>query len=60
MSDGKIPVEFSYDFSIGNFIKNAYYETETNRATLVFKDNIGTYQLWIPKSIIKYGWNKDR
>lgn len=60
MSDDKIPVEFSHDFSKGNFVKNVYYETETDRAILVFKDNTGSYQLWIPKSIIKISWNKDR
>ena len=60
MPDEKIPVEFSYNFSKGNFIKSVYYETETDRAILVFKDNLGTYQLWIPKSIIKYDWNRDK
>ena len=60
MSEEKLSVEFSYDFDKGNYIRNVYYVTETDAAILVVKDNIGSYEMWIPKSLIKFGWKADK
>lgn len=52
-------VEFSYSLKDGNFIKKIYYELETERAVM-FGRNEDDKILWIPKSIIKGGWYKEK
>jgi len=63
MSDGNQDegesVEYSYNLKDGNYIGNIYYEFETNKAVL-FERNLDEKGLWIPKSIIKGGWKKDK
>ena len=56
--EGEI-VEYSFDLNIGNYIEKIYYEYETNNAVL-FGRNIDERALWVPKSIIKGGWKKDK
>lgn len=52
-------VEYSFDFNIGNYIEKIYYEFETNNAVL-FGRNIDEKALWVPKSILRGGWKKDK
>ncbi len=52
-------VEFSYSLKEGNYIKKIFYEFETERAVR-FGRNHDEKFLWIPKSIIKGGWKKDK
>ena len=56
--EGEI-VEYSFDLNIGDYIEKIYYEYETNNAVL-FGRNIDERALWVPKSIIKGGWKKDK
>lgn len=52
-------VEFSYSLKDRNYIKKIYYERETEKAVM-FGRNVDEKVLWIPKSIIKAGWSKDK
>ncbi|MFW9970466.1 MAG: hypothetical protein ACFFDF_09715 [Candidatus Odinarchaeota archaeon] len=52
-------VKYSFSFKNGNYIANIYYEFETNKAVL-FGRNTDEKALWVPKSIIKGGWKKDK
>lgn len=52
-------VEYSFDLNIGNYIEKIYYEFETNNAVL-FGRNIDEKALWLPKSILRGGWKKDK
>ena len=52
-------VEYSFDLNIGNYIEKIYYEFETNNAVL-FGRNIDEKALWVPKSILRGGWKKDK
>jgi len=52
-------VEYSYSLKEGNYIKKIYYDFETEKA-VKFGRNEDDKSLWIPKSIIKGGWKKDK
>jgi len=52
-------VEYSYSLKEGNYIRKIFYEFETEKA-IKFGRNEDENILWIPKSIIKGGWNKDK
>lgn len=52
-------VEYSYSLKEGNYIEKIYYEFETDKA-VKFGRNLDEKVLWIPKSIIKGGWKKDK
>ncbi len=56
--DGEV-VEYSFSLKNGNYIEKIYYEFETNKAIL-FGRNIDEKALWVPKSIIRGGWKKDK
>ena len=43
----------------GNYINKIFYEFETEKA-VKFGRNIDEKILWIPKSLIKGGWKKDK
>ena len=52
-------VEYSYSVKEGNYIRKIFYEFETEKA-VKFGRNDDEKILWIPKTIIKGGWNKDK
>ena len=54
----KVPIELSFDLSKGNYIKDVYYEKETDKAIKIVNEEQDKYS-WIPKSIVKGGWIKD-
>lgn len=56
--DGEL-VEYSYNLKDGNYIEKIYYEFETDKA-VKFGRNEDDKILWIPKSLIKGGWKKDK
>jgi len=57
--NGNEVVEFSYSLKDGNYIKEIYYEHETDRAVMLGRKKDDKI-LWIPKSMIKGGWSKDK
>ena len=52
-------VKFSYDIVKGSYIKDVYYEGETERA-IEFKKKPDNRYCWIPKSLIQKRWKKDK
>lgn len=53
------PPEISYDLTKGNYIKDIFYELEVKKAVM-FGRNIDDKILFLPKSMIKGGWSKDK
>ncbi|MFX1296102.1 MAG: hypothetical protein ACFFD2_14790 [Promethearchaeota archaeon] len=52
-------IDYSYTLKEGNYVKKIYYEFETEKA-VKFGRNEDEKMLWIPKSVIKGGWKKDK
>lgn len=52
-------VEFSYNFTLGNHIKDIYYEREIEKA-IMFRRKSDNKIIWIPKSSIKGAWHRDK
>ena len=52
-------VRFLYDIGKGDYIKDVYYENETERA-VKFKRKIDDKYCSIPKSFIQKRWKKDK
>ena len=52
-------VKYSYSLEKGDYIKHVFYEFETGMA-VKFGRNEDEKILWVPKSVIKGGWNKDK
>ena len=51
-------VRFLYDIGKGDYIKDVYYEIETER-TVKFKRKLDNKYCSIPKSFIQNRWKKD-
>jgi len=53
-------VEFSYDLTdSSNYIKDVYYDYETDKA-VKFTNQTSDRYFWMPKSMIKHGWEKNQ
>ena len=52
-------VKISYDLGKGIYIKDVYYDCETQKAVILKRKADNKYCL-IPKSIIEKGWKKDK
>ncbi|MFW9878581.1 MAG: hypothetical protein ACFFG0_36330 [Candidatus Thorarchaeota archaeon] len=52
-------VEYVYSVKDGNYIEKIFHEFETDKA-VKFGRNIDDKIIWIPKSLIKGGWKKDK
>ena len=48
-----------YD-SIGNYLKNVYYDQHTATQVLIYKDKNHQLYKWFPRSLIKGAWAKDK
>jgi len=52
-------VSLGFDLSVGNYIEKIFYELETDKAVM-FGRNEDDKVFFIPKSVIKGGWSKDK
>ena len=59
MPDDKEIIKLSYDIDKGNYMKDVYFEKETDTHILVYKDSKQIRSKWISKNLLRQ-WNKKR